>query len=159
MNNPQRLTDQKGRQPVVDDGAPSREWACPSGMKRRQQEGYNMSKDFGCSVPDWLVGWFGWIDSDHPQQGVSFFPACKEHDKCYRTCQPAINPAKERIGCDDSFRENMKEICRKTPYLTAAERQQCMGNAEIYYKGVRTYAGGAYFDRQREACGECECPN
>jgi len=112
----------------------------------------------GCSVPAaWvLTGLYGIKDKDEPVPGVSFLPACYEHDDCYRTCKPeGMSDDNYKLKkCDDTFEKNLKNICVKNNLDDEALRW-CKDLAELYYDGVSKAGRGVYRGAQIKNCSCC----
>ena len=92
-------------------------------------------------------GWNDFIVPDGgPKGSYDFTSACARHDMCYETCGAS------REGCDKSFLADMKQICQMS-----SSKQDCFIQAEIYYRGVRMFGGGAFKNAQKNAQKNAEC--
>lgn len=70
--------------------------------------------------------------------GFDFYPACYNHDRCYRFREAS------RLTCDRRFRADMRSVCAAEPLR--ADRSACKRWAKVYYLGVRALGGPAYFN-------------
>jgi len=85
--------------------------------------------------------------------GVSFEPACNNHDRCYGII------GKSRDACDNTFHNEMLTVCReKYPdgkflgkSIRKPQRIACNGAADTYFKAVREKGGSAYKQAQDHA--------
>ena len=74
-------------------------------------------------------------------------PCCDEHDKCYSTC------GKSRNDCDSEFKKCMFRQCKKYDAKKAKkQRDDCEGQAQMFFTGTRSLGCQAYLDSQKEAC-------
>ncbi|MFH1619221.1 MAG: phospholipase A2 [bacterium] len=113
----------------------------------------------GCSVPGaWdpvLTGLCGMNNKDEPVPGVSFLPACYEHDTCYRTCKPnGVDDTDYKKTCDDKFGKNLETICNNHNLDDEALRW-CMDFVSIYYNGADKAGWWAYKGSQTQNCSCC----
>ncbi|WP_405236457.1 hypothetical protein [Lentisalinibacter orientalis] len=110
----------------------------------------------GCGVGGWrdllleqlaslaLTNFHG--DLDEPFPGVSFLPACNQHDYCY-----GIQTAKYR--CDDQFHENLQGACAEN--TANATRTLCNSVAAAYFVAVTDHGDSAYDSAGEDlACAE-----
>jgi RHS repeat-associated protein len=85
--------------------------------------------------------------------GADFTPACDEHDLCWGDCD------KDRKSCDDQFKKDMEDICRKKfPgkefYL---DRQWCLNAAKSFHSAVSGRTGTSIHGGARAKHCECVC--
>lgn len=85
---------------------------------------------------------------EEPIGGISFTPACNNHDSCYATC------GSSQDECDEAFHDDMLETCQNEAAAAGVDLEDCMAMASFYAAMVATYGGGA-FDSAQVAAG-CE---
>lgn len=83
---------------------------------------------------------------NEPLPNVSFYAACRSHDRCY-----AMNMGKG--VCDDGFAEALNNTCNSS--ASATYHSACTAIAGAYQRAVRYGALGAYNQAAREkSCAE-----
>ena len=86
-----------------------------------------------------LIDGDGCTDVPDSYFGANFRPACDKHDACYST--PSHT---DRLVCDQELKRNLSSACvhhfgKKNPL-----RYSCLGQAKIYYAGVRKLGRSHY---------------
>jgi hypothetical protein len=111
------------------------EFKCPkSGHIARHREGF-LPESNGCGSYGLKI---------HSQWHT---PCCDVHDKCYGTC------GKSRNDCDSEFKKCMARQCKKYDAKKAKkQREDCEGQAQMFFTGTRSLVCQAYLDSQKEAC-------
>lgn len=69
---------------------------------------------------------------------------CDAHDKCYGTC------GRKRDTCDRHFQACMASQC--SAFDRRREREDCEGQASMFFSATRTLGCQAFLDSQEEAC-------
>jgi hypothetical protein len=91
--------------------------------------------------PFLLEGFSGDMNSPWANSGVSFRPACLDHDVCYSSFS-------SRPDCDASFAQGLATICSQNYVSGSGPMNTCMGWADTYSGAVRTQGQQAYQDAQ-----------
>jgi len=118
---------------------------CPSGSStgKKQKDGYEKVTDGCTSSPDSYMG-------------CSFFPACKNHDFCYQTCNAS------RLSCDNKLFTDMMFACVSCSVTRGPMfLMMCYNHATAYWAAVRV-AGNmdtswGFDNFQEAACEDCCC--
>jgi ankyrin repeat protein len=93
--------------------------------QRAPVNGCGSQGDDGIDVPDQIGS-------------VSFTDACNWHDRCYGTC------GLSQGYCDRGMLAKTRDAC--------GDDGVCTGIAKVYFLGVATFGGDAYWDGQRDGC-------
>ena len=83
-------------------------------------------------------------DLDHPFPGVSFYPACQAHDRCYAT------RGSSKATCDGTLGSNLGSVCSSA---SSTYQGACQLLRQVYVDVV-TLKGGDPFNA---AQGEADC--
>ena len=108
----------------------------------------HLTSPLECSAP-----WKAAIDPTLALYDEVFDPACRQHDWCYRYGNSTYGIT--RTSCDDSFYEEMKEICNDVDLVDlltlGVSWADCRKAAFIFYRGVQN-GGNPHFHRNNPCC-------
>jgi Leucine-rich repeat (LRR) protein len=118
---------------------------CPNRIPR---PGYEVPNPNGCG-PSWLN-----VNSIKVPP-ADFLPACNGHDTCWGTFNKDLPGHKER--CDESFHNQMREICVATfnNVEQESELEECLSEARGFFNWV--LRGGIVYNNAQEKASLC-CP-
>ena len=77
--------------------------------------------------------------------GVSFLPACRNHDICYERCGTS------KATCDKKFFDDIVDAC----FASGRGVGLCLLAARGYYAAMSTRASQSAFDKTRQKCPQC----
>jgi hypothetical protein len=83
--------------------------------------------------------------------GISYTPACDQHDICYDTCNS------DKGACDSQLRSGLTSACSPLIPVDPDCYSLCVTTAYAYYLGVLVGAWENYKDAQVAQCACCDC--
>ena len=111
----------------------------------------------GCSVPDWAKT----LHHSQSHYGDYFYPACEQHDYCYRHGEATYG--KNRTACDGEFLRDMQALCSPDNMLqwvleAGGDYAECSLVAIEFHQAVQRYGAGRFLSGSASTYCEYDGP-